>query len=132
MRNKILIVEKEVLMLYFLKHRLRKEDFDVDIAVDGREAMLLISQNQYDAVIVDLTLPFMSGFELIFKIRTSENNFATPILVLSALSDENAIVDAMGVGANEFLKKPFATKVLLAVVNKMVSGYNLMPQVYGN
>lgn len=122
MKNRILIIEDEELMLMFLRQRMIKENFDVDVARDGNEAIELIKTNRYDSILVDLMLPFVSGFELIAHIREDRNNAETPIIVLSALSSENTIIEALSIGANEFFKKPFAVNVLLTKLKLLVSG----------
>ncbi|RYG22121.1 MAG: response regulator [Chitinophagaceae bacterium] len=121
MKSKVLIIEDEELMLRFLEQRLKNEDFEVDIARDGNEAMQHIRQNKYATILTDLMLPFVSGFELIAKIRADERNNDTPVLVLSALSTANTIVDALKIGANDFLKKPFAINVLLTKIKLLLS-----------
>ncbi|HXI00674.1 MAG TPA: response regulator [Sphingobacteriaceae bacterium] len=129
MKTKILLVENEELILRFLKLRLEKENYEVNIARDGKEAIQQISNTQYSLIISELTLPFVSGFELISKIRTESNNTDTPILILSALSSENTIVDALSIGANEFLKKPFAINVLLTKIKLLLGGHDLLQAV---
>jgi len=124
MKNKILIIEDEELMLLFLQQRIKKENFDVDIARDGNEAQQLIGKNKYDSILVDLMLPFVSGFELIAYIRADKRNGKTPIVVLSALSTANTIVEALSIGANDFLKKPVAVNVLLTKL-KLIGGLPL-------
>ncbi len=121
MKNKILIIENEEPMLFFLQKRIRKENFDVDVARDGNEAQELIKANKYDTILSDLMLPFVSGFELIANIRADKKNGETPIVVLSALSTEDTIVEALSIGANDFLKKPVAVNVLLAKL-KLLAG----------
>ncbi len=123
MRQKILIIEDEFLMLSFLQQRLQKEDLAVSIASDGDQAMGLINTNKYDCILIDLMLPFISGFELISYIRANTINQATPIIVLSALGNEKTIVEAISIGANDFLKKPFALNVLVIKLKLLLKGH---------
>jgi two-component system cell cycle response regulator len=125
MRNKILIIEDEELTLTFLQKRIEKENFDVDIARDGNEAITQISKNKYDSIIVDLMLPFVSGFQLIGHIRADDKNIKTPIIVVSALGTESTIVEALSIGANDFLKKPIALNVLLTKIKLLIGGTSL-------
>ncbi len=122
MRQKILIIEDEFLMLSFLQQRLQKEDLEVSIASDGDQAMKLINTNKYDCILIDLMLPFISGLELISHIRGNTINQATPIIVLSALSNEKTIVEVISIGANDFLKKPFALDVLVVKLKQLLKG----------
>ena len=126
MKNRILIIEDEEMMLSFLSQRVRKENFQVDVARDGKEAMQCINENKYNSILVDLMLPFVSGFELIANIRADERNSETPIMVISALSSEDTIVEALSIGANEFLKKPFALNVMMAKLKLLVGGRSLV------
>ncbi|RZL05510.1 MAG: response regulator [Pedobacter sp.] len=119
MTNTILLVEDEEIMLRFLKQRLIKENFETDIAVDGKQAIEFIDTKAYSLIISDLMLPFVSGFELITKIRSSTHNNATPLLILSALSAEDIIVEAINIGATDFLRKPFSMDVLVAKVKQL-------------
>lgn len=125
MRNKILIIEDEELTLTFLQKRIEKENFDVDVARDGNEALTQISNNKYDSIIVDLMLPFVSGFQLIGHIRADDKNVQTPIIVVSALGTENTIIEALSIGANDFLKKPIALNVLLTKIKLLIGGTSL-------
>jgi len=121
MKNKILIIEDEELILTFLQRRMQKENFEVDIARDGNEAIEQITKNKYDSILVDLMLPFVSGFQLIGHIRSDEKNAETPIIVVSALSTEETIVEALSIGATDFLKKPLAVNVLLTKLKLLTS-----------
>ncbi len=121
MKDKILIIEDEVLMLRFLVQRLQNENFDVEVAKDGREALKQLNKRKYAAIITDLMLPFVSGFELIGKIRNDKLNSSTPILVVSGLSTASTIVDALTIGANDFLAKPFAVNVLLTKLRLLLN-----------
>lgn len=125
MRNKILIIEDEELTLTFLQKRIEKENFDVDVARDGNEALTQISNNKYDSIIVDLMLPFVSGFQLIGHIRADDKNVQTPIIVVSALGTESTIIEALSIGANDFLKKPIALNVLLTKIKLLIGGSSL-------
>jgi two-component system cell cycle response regulator len=126
MKNKILIIEDEELILTFLQKRIEKENFDVDVARDGNEAMSQIGKNKYDSIIVDLMLPFVSGFQLIGHIRADDKNVETPIIVVSALGNESTIVEALSIGANDFLKKPIALNVLLTKLKLLIGGSSML------
>ena len=125
MKNKILIIEDEELILTFLQKRIEKENFDVDVARDGNEAISQIDKNKYDSIIVDLMLPFVSGFQLIGHIRADDKNEETPIIVVSALGNESTIIEALSIGANDFLKKPIALNVLLTKLKLLIGGSSL-------
>jgi len=129
MPNKILIIEDELFLLHFLEQRLEKENYNVDVARDGKEALEMFERNKYSLILLDLMLPFVSGFELIGKIRSDKRNAKTPILVLSASSSEDSMTESLAIGANDFLKKPFAIDVLLSQVEHFVGDSKLMKAV---
>lgn len=120
MLNKILIIEDELPLQYILEHLLEKENYKVDVASDGKGALNMLVRFKYSLILMDLMLPFVSGFELIGKIRSDKRNAETPIIVLSASSSEDTIAGALAVGANDFLKKPFALDALLSKVGHFV------------
>ncbi len=116
----ILIIEDEFLMLSFLKRRIEKENFEVAIASDGDRALALIDANKYDCILTDLMLPIVSGLELIAHIRTNTINHQTPIVVLSALSNEETMIEALAIGANDFIKKPLSLNLLIAKLKRLL------------
>ncbi len=129
MPNKILIIEDELLLLHFLERRLEKGNYNVDVARDGKEALEMFERNKYSLILLDLMLPFVSGFELIGKIRSDKRNAKTPILILSALSSEDSMAESIAIGANDFLKKPFAVDVLLSQVEHFTGDRKIMKAV---
>ncbi len=103
---KILIAEDDPIMLETIKEQLKKDDYVVLGTNDGREALQALDNFQPDLIITDILMPYTSGLELIGIIR-SERGEKVPILVLSALDEENTVLEAFSMGANDFLSKPF-------------------------
>jgi len=81
MSKRILLVEDEKLMLKFLEFHLTKDGYNVQIAKDGREAEECINKESFSLIITDLLMPFVSGFELLEKIKVTDHNKDTPILI---------------------------------------------------
>ena len=102
---RILVVEDEKNMNYVLKTRLTKENYTVDSCFSGTEAMEYLEVANYDAVILDVMLPGMDGFEILRKLRERKND--VPVLILSAKSDTKDIVKGLDAGADDYLVKPF-------------------------
>ena len=102
---RILVVEDEKNMNYVLKTRLTKENYTVDSCFSGTEAMEYLEVANYDAVILDVMLPGMDGFEILRKLRERKND--VPVLILSAKSDTKDIVKGLDTGADDYLVKPF-------------------------
>lgn len=109
---KILVVEDEQKVSSFIKQGLELNGFNVDISADGISALRVGSDNQYDAIIMDINLPGLSGFEVCKKLR--EQNVLTPILILTALGTTREKVHGFSLGADDYLVKPFEFEELLA------------------
>jgi len=125
MLKKILIVEDEPLMLKFLEFRLIKDGYDVLAANDGKEAEEYIYNESFSLIIVDLMIPFVSGFELLAKIKATGPNTGTPVLIISAYTQENVVTESVLLGANDFLPKPFDIDFLLKKVNTLLHKYEI-------
>lgn len=120
MKKKILIIEDEKMVNYFLETRLKKEGFNVEIALNGQEALHKVYNKGYDLILTDMMIPNISGLELIMRIKKSELNSNVPILVLSGLSSADLIVDVLAIGVNDYITKPFSIKVLMAKINQLL------------
>ena len=117
---KLLIAEDDVSLRRIVSAFFTKNGFDVDQAGDGAEACRLISVNRYDAIILDIMMPFKDGKEVCKFIRT---RYDVPVIFLTALGSENDILEGYEVGADEYVTKPFSTKLLLVKVNALINRY---------
>jgi two-component system, OmpR family, KDP operon response regulator KdpE len=109
----ILVVDDEPQIQRFLRHALEAAGYAVTSAASGRAALHAFQGAPFDLAIVDLGLPDIDGTTLIGQIRQT---LALPIIVLSAQDDENKRIDALDMGANDFVAKPFGIGELLARV----------------
>ena len=112
-RDKILVVEDEKNICNFMKMVFENNGYQIFFAENATSGMTMYYSHHPDLVLLDLGLPDMDGVEVIQKIRTE---FDTPIIVLSARSDEKDKVQALDYGANDYVTKPFGTSELLARV----------------
>ena len=110
-RPTVLVVDDEKSLRDFVRRNLEVRNFDVLTAADGLEALALFNTNHVDLVIVDLMMPHMNGLETIRRIRQDS---LVPIVVLSALGEEQDKVQALNLGADDYLTKPFGVEELLA------------------
>lgn len=110
-RNKLLIIEDDPGICTFLKASLAANDYDVIVATSGREALAMMTSHCPDCVLLDLGLPDMDGTEIITEIRKWTS---TPIIVISARNHEEDKVNALDLGADDYLTKPFSTGELQA------------------
>jgi DNA-binding response OmpR family regulator len=106
------VVEDEVRLAQALQRGLRAEGFAVDVAADGEEGLHLAREEPYDAVILDLMLPKVSGYQVCRTLRAERN--WVPVLMLSAKDGEFDQADGLDVGADDYLTKPFSYVVLVA------------------
>lgn len=118
MNESILLVEDEEDVRITLGDRLRREAFVVDLANDGEEALDKATRLPFDIIILDVMLPFKSGFDVCRDIRQA--GIATPILLLSARSDTVDKVVGLKLGADDYVSKPFEAAELLARVEALL------------
>jgi two-component system KDP operon response regulator KdpE len=110
-REKILVVEDEKSIAHFISTVLNNNGYEAMRARTGQEALAMVSSHCPDLIILDLGLPDMDGVDLIRKIRTWS---ATPIIVISARSEDTDKIEALDAGADDYLTKPFSVDELLA------------------
>ena len=117
---KILIVEDEKHLAEGLRFNLEAENFAVELAADGAEALrLLIEENrQFDAIVLDVMLPEVDGFTVAQTLRKKEN--FTPVLMLTARSRPEDVLRGFEAGADDYLPKPFELKIFLARLNGLL------------
>jgi len=101
---KILVAEDDAIMLASITQQLKQEGFNVTSANNGREAIEIFESVNPDLVITDIMMPFTSGLEFINIIRNKSDKI--PIIVLSALDEEETVLEAFNLGADDFLTKP--------------------------
>jgi DNA-binding response OmpR family regulator len=111
-RKTVLIVDDESLMVSLLQRHITNAGYDFDVASNGQEALDKISKNPPDAVLLDLMMPGLNGFETCRRIRANEKTKKLPVIIVTALHSESDSSDAAGCGANEFLTKPVDGAVL--------------------
>jgi DNA-binding response OmpR family regulator len=115
---RILVVEDEVRLAQALQRGLRAEGFAVDLAYDGEEGLFLAREGGYDAVILDIMLPKLSGYRICRALR-AEHNWV-PVLMLSAKDGEYDQADGLDIGADDYLTKPFSYVVLVAKLRALL------------
>ena len=118
--NKILIIEDEEAIAELERDYLTVSDFDVTIKTTGNEGLAEALTNDYNLIILDLMLPGIDGFEVCKTIREKKN---IPILMVSAKKEDIDKVKGLGLGADDYMTKPFSPSELVARVKAHVSRY---------
>jgi DNA-binding response OmpR family regulator len=118
MRHKILIVEDEPNMSRGLKDNLEFEGYEVDTADNGATGLKMILSNPYALIVMDVMMPEMSGLDVCKKVR--ETGKATPIILLTAKSEEIDKVLGLELGADDYITKPFSLRELLARIKAVL------------
>jgi CheY-like chemotaxis protein len=115
----VLVADDEPDMRRFLVSQL-DQDYEIVEAVDGREALAKAQTTLPDLILLDLMMPHMDGLQVCRELRTHAPTVGIPIILLTARADEEAKFDALQMGANEFLAKPFSSVELQARVRNLI------------
>ncbi|MCE3282463.1 MAG: response regulator [Chitinophagaceae bacterium] len=116
---KILIAEDEPLILQTIELKLKKEGYEVIACVDGLDALQKIDSEKPDLIITDIMMPYMSGLEVIRKVKQDIHSKNIPVIVLSTMGQENIVEEAFELGADDYLKKPFSLSELSIRIKKI-------------
>ncbi len=114
----ILVAEDEPSVRRLISFKLEKQNFLVEEAENGEEAMEKLCSTSYDILILDLMLPRLDGMQILKKIKKEEIDI--PVLILSAKSQEKDITRGFELGADDYLTKPFKSQELIIRVKKLV------------
>ncbi len=118
--SRILIIEDEVAIADLEKDYLELSDFEVEISHTGDEGLQMALEKEFDLIILDLMLPGMDGFEVCKRIRAEKN---IPILMVSAKKDDIDKIRGLGLGADDYMTKPFSPSELVARVKAHMARY---------
>jgi two-component system, OmpR family, KDP operon response regulator KdpE len=123
-KPRILVVDDEPQLTRVLRTGLKSRGFEVRVASDGLAGFEMFSDWQPELIITDLAMPIMDGLELCRRIRSVSQ---VPILILSAKGEEHTKVEALDLGADDFVTKPFGIDELLARVRALLRRANIDP-----
>jgi DNA-binding response OmpR family regulator len=119
-KKKIVIIEDEPDILEVLSYNLKREGYEVFTANDGNRGLALIRQQLPDLVLLDLMLPGIDGVEICSTIKKDPTTQNTLIIMVSAKGEESDIVLGLGVGADDYISKPFSPRELVARVKAVL------------
>jgi len=119
--GRILSIDDDAAIRQFLSAVLKADGYEVLLAVDGAAGVTTAKAELPDVILLDLIMPYASGFEVLRHLRDDEATRDIPVLVLSTQGGEDDIVRALDQGAEDFLIKPFYARELLARVRKVLT-----------
>lgn len=109
----VLLIEDEHNVASFIKKGIEESGYHVTVAYDGETGLSLLRQNDFQVIVLDVILPQMNGWEVCRRIRR-DLSLTTPVLMLTALSSTDDVVQGLDGGADDYLAKPFKFKELMA------------------
>lgn len=125
--NKILVVDDEIKMLSTVREILENENYCVDEAPNGIIALEKINSNHYDAIILDINLPDKDGLEVLKEIKIIDNNI--PVIMFTAFGSNERIINAMKLGAFDYIDKPFELDDFLFIIKRAIKYSNLISEL---
>ena len=117
---KVLLVEDEPAQREVLKYNLQSEGFDVVVAADGDEAVLLVEEETPDIIVLDWMLPGVSGIEICRRLKSKSHTRSIPVIMLSARAEEVDRVRGLETGADDYVVKPYSVLELMARVRSQL------------
>lgn len=118
---RILIIEDDLSLINGLSFAIKKQGYELDIARTSSEAEAIWTDGKYDLIILDVSLPDGSGFDICRKIRLTSK---VPIIFLTAADEETDIIMGLDIGADDYITKPFKLAVLLSRINAILRRSN--------
>lgn len=115
---RVLIIEDEVRLASAIASGLSADGFTVDTAPDGQDGLWKATEQVYDVIVLDIMLPKMNGYDVVKRLRAEQ--LWTPVLMLTAKDGEYDEADALDLGADDYLTKPFSYVVLLAHLRALI------------
>jgi two-component system phosphate regulon response regulator PhoB len=114
------VVEDEPPLVELIRYNLEREGYEVDIAMDGEEALLLVEERQPDIVILDWMLPKLAGIEVCRRPRSRPQTRNLPVIMLTARTEEADRIRGLDMGADDYMTKPFSMSELVARIRAVM------------
>ena len=119
--NRVLVADDDPVMRHLITTMVKQQDCEVVMAVDGREAYrILQSDSQFRAAILDMTMPFLEGLDLIRYMRSERRLMRIPIMMITAQQDIKLMANSFSAGATAFLPKPFTPDQLQSAIRMLI------------
>ena len=118
-KKKLLLAEDDELLAALLNFRLQKGGYEVSLSTNGREVKEYLSETMPDIIVSDIMMPYFSGIELVEYVRNVIKS-NVPIIIISSAGNEENVLNAFELGANDFLSKPVSPSELLVRVERQL------------
>jgi len=119
-KENILIVDDEEDVLELVRYNLVKEGYTVQTAACGEDALKKVATKLPDLIVLDLMLPGIDGLTICKKLKAESKTQNTPVIMLTAKSEESDVVTGLEIGADDYITKPFSPKVLIARIRRLL------------
>ncbi|MCW5515194.1 response regulator [Muriicola sp. Z0-33] len=116
-KKHLLLAEDDELLASLLNYRLEKGGYKVHLAYDGREVKEFLKEHTPDIIVSDIMMPYFSGIEIVDHVR-NELNLQIPVIIISSAGNEENVLNAFEMGANDFISKPVSPSELLVRVGR--------------
>jgi len=127
-QGRILVVDDYVINRMQLKHHLEKQGHAVELAEGGLQALAMLDRGGFDLVLLDILMPEMDGFEVLARLKGDPAHRDLPVIVISALDEMESVVRSIGMGAEDYLPKPFDPMLLRARIGASLEKKRLRDQ----
>ena len=120
LEKKILLVDDEPNIIMALEYALKKQNFEVYIARDGKEALQILESNTPDIVLLDIMMPNVDGYQTLAYIKEKTHLKSTKVIFLTAKNKASDVEKGLKLGADKYLIKPFSVKKIIAEIEELL------------
>ena len=117
----VLIVDDNEINRDMLSRRLHRRDFEISMAVNGREALEMVRRNTYDLILLDIMMPEVDGYTVLKFLKEDPRLKNISVIMISAIEEMDSVMKCMEIGADDYLTKPFDPDMLKAAINRCLA-----------
>jgi DNA-binding response OmpR family regulator len=122
MSKTVLLCDDDPLLVDLVEYRLASRGWNVTVARDGAEALERLAEATPNAIVLDAMMPIHDGYEVLRRLRAEPATAVTPVIMLTARSQEQDVLRALDLGASDYVVKPFIPEELVARLTRLTSG----------
>lgn len=132
MKQKVLIIDDDLIMVKAIGKILSNDGYETELASDGKQALVKLKENSYDIIITDIMMPYCNGLIVLGTIKGDETKKDSRVIVMSSAGNPEIWDEVVRIGADGFLKKPITKNTLLDVVNQRAMKINSKSKIEKN